>query len=73
MGSYSITATSTPIDAGTLYKPGGVLLLVHGGLKGKILSSGNNHLGQWSYITFRCNTGPPLTVIVTYQVVDVDP
>ena len=72
-GSYTINATSTPITSPTMYKPGGVLSLIHGGTKGRILQSGNDPLGRWSYTTLRRNSGPPITVIVTYQVVDVDP
>ena len=73
LGSFTINATSTPIQSPTMYKPGGVISLVHSGIKGRILTSGCDALGRWAYTTFRRNIGPPLTIIVTYQVVDVDP
>ena len=56
-----------------MYNPGGVLSLVHGGIKGRVLSTTHDMYGQWTATTFRRNCGPPLTIIVTYQVVDVDP
>ena len=56
-----------------MYKPGGILSLTQGGLKGRILESGSDHLGRWAYTKYRRNIGPPITVIVTYQVVDTDP
>ena len=72
-GTYSVNATSTPIEAPGMYKPGGVLSLVNGGIKGRILESGTDPLGRWVFTKFRRNMGPPLTIIATYQVVDVDP
>ena len=47
--------------------------LINGGSKGCILTSGTDPLGWWAHTTFHWNSGPPLTVIVTYQVVKVDP
>ena len=72
-GTYSLTATSTPIQAQSMYKPGGALALTQGGLKGRLLASGSDYLGRWIYLTLRRNIGPPVTVITTYQVVDTDP
>ena len=73
LGAYSITAASTTIASPTMYKPGGVLLLANGGIKGRIQKTGSDALGHWAYMTLRQNMGPPLTAIVTYQVVDMDP
>ena len=73
LGSFTITATSTPTMSPIKYKPGGVLSLTIGSLKGRILTSGADPLGRWTYTTLRRNSGPPITVIATYQVVKVDP
>ena len=73
LGSFTINATSTPTESPTMYKPGGVLSLTNGGTKGCILTSGNDPLGRWAYNTYRRSSGPPITVVVTYQVVKVDP
>ena len=72
-GAFTITATSTPIPAASMFKPGGTLSLTMGDTKGRILENGQDPLGRWVYTKFRRNTGPPITVIATYQVVDVDP
>ena len=73
MGTFTINPTSTPIESPTMFKPGGVLSLTHGDVKGRILHSGQDPLGRWVYTKYRRNTGPPITIIATYQVVDVDP
>ena len=52
LGSFPINATSTPIEAPTIRKPGGVLSIVHGGLKGCLLKTGTDELGWWAYTTF---------------------
>ena len=73
MGTFTINASSTPITSATMFKPGGVLSMAIGDIKGRILESGNDPLGRWVYTKFRRSTGPPITIIMTYQVVDVDP
>ena len=73
LGLFAINATSTPIESPTMYNPGVVMPLTHGNILGRILNSGQDPLGCWTYTTFRRSTGPPLTVIATYQVVEVDP
>ena len=73
LGSFTITATSTPIRSPTLHKPGGILSIIHGSIKGRILESGHDIFGCWVFTKLRCNTGPPLIIITTYQVVQVDP
>ena len=72
-GTFSINATSSQVQAQSMFKPGGVLSLTNGGLKGRILESGKDIHGRWVYSKFRRNTGPPVTVIATYQVVDKSP
>ena len=72
-GTFSIQATSTAVESPTMYKPGGILSMVNGGVKGRVLASAKDPYGRWTSITLRRTGGPPLTIIVTYQVVNVDP
>ena len=72
-GTFSINASFTAVLAQTMFKPSGALSITRGRLKGRPLESGQDHLGRWVYCKFRRNTGPPVTVIVTYQVVDRSP
>ena len=72
-GTFCINATSTPIPSQSMFKPGGVLSITQGRLKGRILESGQDPYGRWVYTKFRRNIGLPVTVIATYQVVDTPP
>jgi hypothetical protein len=71
--NYTLSATSSPSEAAGAYKPGGVLAMVIGRTKSKLLTTGHDELGRWTYIKFNRKAGLPLTIISTYQVVDVDP
>ena len=73
LGSFSIMAATTPVESPTMYKPGGVLSLINGNVKGRMLSADKDPLGGWVYTSLGQNTGPPLTIVTTYQVVDVNP
>ena len=46
-GSYTLTASSTPIPAPTQHKPGGILSMAIGSLRGRVLTSGADPLGRW--------------------------
>ena len=72
-GCFSINAASTEIASPTMYKPGGVLSLVTGGVKGRILKADRDPYGRWVSTTYHRNSGPPVTIIVTSQVIAVDP
>ena len=73
LGTFNINPTLTPMVSATIFKPGGVLSVTQGNIKGRILESGKDPLGRWVYTKYQCNTGPPITIIATHQVVDVDP
>ena len=68
-----MTVASTPVESPTMHKPGGVLSLETGSIKGRVLETGTNYLGRWAFTKLHRNTGPPLNIIITYQVVNVDP
>ena len=72
-GTFTLTVTSTPVPAASMYKPRGVLTMTVGDNKGRILENGQDPLGRWTYTKYQCNTGPPITMIATYHVVNVDP
>ena len=44
-----------------------------GSLRGRVLTSGADPLGRWVFCKMRRNSGPPITIITTYQAVNVDP
>ena len=46
MGSFSINAVLMAIESSTMYKPGGILALVQGRIKGRILQAGRDPLGR---------------------------
>ena len=73
LGSYNLQTGTTSIPSRPSYKPGGILSLIHGPLRGRILEWGKDLLGRWLYTKLRWNMGPPITIIVMYQVVTVDP
>jgi hypothetical protein len=72
-GSYKMEANTTPIASQSPYKPGGTLALAIGDTIGRIQNSGGDALGRWCYFTLRRSAGPPITIIVTYQVVATNP
>ena len=72
-GSFRIKATSTPVEHGRTYKPGGVLGMTIGPISGRIMKSHQDEAGRWVAMTLRRREENPLTIICTYQVVDVDP
>ena len=72
MSCFSINAVSTDLVSQLMYKPGGVLPLVNGGVKGQILTSDQDSFGHWPSTTYHHSSGPLLTIIVTYQVVAGD-
>ena len=44
-GTYCLNLASSQIQAQTMYKPGSILSLTQGGLKGRILETGKDSLG----------------------------
>ena len=72
--TFTLEAASTPTQGRRFdSKSGGTLALVIGPTKGWILSTYKDPAGQWVSISFKRTQLAPVTVISTYQVVDVDP
>ena len=49
---FTIHAASTAIKSSTVYKPGGVLSLLNGGVRGRVLLSKSDPHGRWTSTTF---------------------
>ena len=71
--NYALKVASTPITAGTYFKPGGTLAACIGNVKGRLIEMGSDNSGRWVFIKLRRAQAAPITVICTYQVVDTNP
>ena len=65
---YKLEAASSAIEAKGMWKPGGVMALTIGNLKGRVVDSGGDPMGRWVYTKFNCSQGKTNTIICTYQV-----
>lgn len=74
MGTFKTVVASTPIkNQHTRYKPGGVMAMTIGPVTGRVMNTHKDEFGRWVSITMRRRQEAPLTLVCTYQVVDVDP
>ena len=73
LSNYTLQVGSTPISSPTAFKLGGTLAMAIGNVRGHILEMGSDALGRWVYEKFRRSHNSHLTVICTYQVVEVNP
>ena len=62
-----LTTTSSPIPTTSTFKPGGTMILTQGSCIGRLISSGNDEMGQWSYHKYSCKNFRPLTIASVYQ------
>ena len=65
---YKLETTSSAIEAKGMWKPGGVMALTVGNLKGRVVDSGVDPMGRWVFTKFNCAEGRINTIICTYQV-----
>ena len=73
-GAFRFKAASTPTTGHRFdIKSGGTMSMVIGNSKGRVLSTFTDEAGWWESVTLNQTQLPPLTLISTYQVVDVDP
>ena len=63
-----LVLASSAIPAYSTYKPGGTLLLTQGNLTGRLINSGSDYMGRWSFTRFAGSRGKIVTVIIAYQV-----
>jgi len=63
-----LTVSDTPIQTKGTYKPGGTMLLSQGSILGRLVDSGKDEMGRWSYQKFAGRNNIIVTVIAAYQV-----
>ena len=73
LNTYTLIAASTPIRSHGVAKPGGTVMQVIGKLKSILQDKGQDYLGRWVYMKFLRSDKSVVTLICTYQVVDVNP
>jgi hypothetical protein len=71
VGHYKLQMSSTPIEAATLYKPGGTLLLARGNSVARIIEGGDDDMGRWSYIRMAARGNRVVSIVTAYQPCDV--
>ena len=49
-----LTTASSPIPATSTFKPGGTMILTQGSCIGRLISSGHDDMGHWSYHMYSC-------------------
>ena len=65
-----LTYASTPISFARSYKPGGTMIISAGSSTSRIIDSGGDKWGRWTYQTFQGNGQTIITILSAYQVVD---
>jgi hypothetical protein len=71
VGHYKLQMSSTSIEAATLYKPGGTLLLARGNSVARIIEGGDDDMGRWSFIRMAARGNRVVSIITAYQPCDV--
>ena len=62
-----LTTTSSPIPATSTFKPGGTMILTQGSCIGRLILSGHDEMGRWSYHMYSCKNFCRLTTASVYQ------
>ena len=62
-----LTTASSPIPATSTFKPGGAIILTQGLCISRLISSGRDEMGWWSYHTYSCKNFRRLTIASVYQ------
>jgi hypothetical protein len=68
LSTYHLTTSASPQQYNGIYKPGGILGIVNGKTKGRVIQSGGDYMGQWVYIKLQGHGQRVITIIGTYQV-----
>jgi len=63
-----LEVSDTPIQTKGAYKPGGTMVLSQGSVLSRLVDSGADSMGRWSFQTFQGKNTVQVTVIVAYQV-----
>ena len=65
---HRLAVASSSVPSTSAYKPGGTLCLTMGNASGRVLETGSDPMGRWSYQTLSCKDGRNMTIISAYQV-----
>jgi hypothetical protein len=68
LATYHLVTSASPQPYNGFYKPGGVIGIVNGKCKGRVIKSGGDHMGRWIYIRLQGQGTRIITIIGTYQV-----
>jgi hypothetical protein len=68
LATYHLITSASPQPYNGFYKPGGVIGMVQGKTKGRLLESGGNYMGRWIYVRLQGQRNRVITIIGTYQV-----
>ena len=60
--------TSSSVASENNFKPGGTLIVTQGNCKGRVIKSGSNPLGRWTYQTLSGKDQRNITIVSAYQV-----
>jgi hypothetical protein len=66
----SMIMASSSIEMLNQYKPGGTLIMSRGKITSRLIKSGSDDMGQWTYQTFSRKRSRNVTIITAYQVCD---
>jgi hypothetical protein len=66
----SMIMASSPIKMLNQYKPRGTLTMSWGKITARLIKSGSDDMGQWTYQTFSGKQSRNVTIITAYQVCD---
>ena len=64
----SLTMGSSPIKMMHQYKPGGTMLLSRGKISARLVTTGTDDMGRWTYQTFSGKRNRNVTIVNAYQV-----
>ena len=62
-----LTIASSSIPATSTFKPGRTMILTQGLSIGRLISSGQDEMGHWSYHTYSCKNYRRLTIASVYE------
>ena len=63
---------SSSVPSQNDFKPGGTLVVTQGNFKGRVIDSGCDALGRWTYQTLGGKANRNITIVSAYQVCDQD-
>ena len=62
-----VQMASSRISTKNFYKPGGVMTLTSGNVSGRVIKSGSDKMGRWSYQYLTCKENRCIVIVTAYQ------